>query len=81
MDPNSTTKRARIFGKLASTLVGALGLYVIGAMLLSVWRMFHSDESIWEMLFTFVFAVIVSAVGVLGVAVGEKLISVFKGAG
>ncbi len=63
MDSNSTTKRAKNFGKLAATLVGALGLYVIGAMLLSVWRMFHSYDSIGQMLLSFVFAAVPFAIG------------------
>ena len=64
MDPNITTKRAKIFAKVAATLVGALGLYLIGAMLLSIWRMFYSYDSIWEIIFPLVFMAITSAAGV-----------------
>ena len=63
MDPNSTEKRTKTFAKVAATLLGALGLYVIGAMLLHIWRMLHSGDSIGQMLFIFVFAGIIFAIG------------------
>ena len=61
MDSNISSRRARTFAKVAAISIALLGLYIVGSMLISIYR--TSYDSIWQMLFTFVFAGIMFAVG------------------
>ncbi len=45
MVPETETRRAKIFGKVAAIFIGALGLFVIGAIFFTLPEVFRSDIS------------------------------------
>lgn len=52
----SLSKRVEIFGKVVAILVVALGLYIIGAALVGIWRTIYPYESLARLIFMLIFS-------------------------